>query len=565
MKRLPVSNLVISLVPLVLIIAVLIFSFWASKENYVVLSSKLKDEEFVAAVRSLKRSKIRFEVDKDSRIMVPETSIEKGRIALSDTGLDTSGVVGYEIFDKQNFGTTSSIQSINRQRALVGELTRTIKHIEGIEKCRVHLSIPRKNPFVKASSREGRASVVLGLKKGYKMKDFQVKSIKNIVASAVPNLSSKNVTIVNMSGTQFLTQTSSPIAHISLNHKLEQKLKYERELENKVVNILSKVIPKKFFEAKVTAEINYVYEQNKGKSLHFNDINNFFSSYKEFINLIPKKKGSSFFSSLKGEPIGIKVQSLFATIIIDKNYIDSKNKKQAKYFFELSKIKSIVASTIGWKKSRDPSLQVKILPFENNKVYLAESNIFAKKVAKNNFLSNIIYSFGIFTFILLSFLLIFLLVKFIGILFKHITFFKEKEEFIPKTLKELEKEHKVEDISIDSSVDKKFNENSTFEDLIVLDDFILQEALKNVSDKTILIAITTSMNDMKNKILRNLSKERVASIEDGMEYSVPGRIYDVERCQDEILSIVKNQDSHGFFSQKIRNGKKFFFGNRENH
>ena len=551
LKRIPVSGLIV-LAGLLFLAAVSVFFLKDSRNNYLVLSSRLDEEEFIASIRSLKKNNIGFKVNKDaSSILVLGSSMEKARLALFDTGLDTSEVVGYEIFDKQKFGTTSSVQSINKQRALVGELIRTIKHIEGVEKCRVHLSVPKKNLFInKMSSREGKASVVLGLKKGYKMKSFQVESIKNIVASAVPGLTPKNVTVVDMSGMQFLDRIESSIANNLLAEKLEQKSNYEKDLENKVIKILSRIIPRKSFEAKVTVETSYAHSEKSESLAYLPDQNNFMER-------------KNLFFPLKNNKAQIKIQSLSASIVFDKNYIDSRKKKGAKNNLDLSNIESIIKSTIGWKKDRDPNLQIKLLPFDNENYFENES--IKQKVAKGDFIQKSIYFMGVFSLIALCLAFVFFFIRLVAMLFRYISDPREKEEFTPKTLRELEEEHGIEKQSIGDAISDALDENSSFEDLVRLDDKSLREALECVSDETILLAVKTSFSEVRNKILKNLPKERAISTRNKLKDSLPGKIHDVERCQDEILSIIKNQNSCRFLNQETESRKRFLFGSGKEH
>jgi flagellar M-ring protein FliF len=108
------------------------------------------DKEDAAKIsQMLKRGNISYQVKDDGKsIYVPEDQVDIWRLEIAKQGVDFSSTIGYEVFDKQSFGTTSFVQKINKQRALEGELMKTIKHIRGVNRARVHLSIPESSPFV---------------------------------------------------------------------------------------------------------------------------------------------------------------------------------------------------------------------------------------------------------------------------------------------------------------------------------------------------------------------------------------------------------------------------------
>ncbi|RZA07117.1 MAG: flagellar M-ring protein FliF, partial [Proteobacteria bacterium] len=123
--------------------------FWASRTTYTPLIQNMTPEDSTSVIRYLRDKRIPFIVDDATRsISVPPEKVYDLRLELASSGLAQSGVVGYEVFDKQSFGATSTIQRINEQRAKEGELVRTINHIKGVERSRVHLAIPQKSAFL---------------------------------------------------------------------------------------------------------------------------------------------------------------------------------------------------------------------------------------------------------------------------------------------------------------------------------------------------------------------------------------------------------------------------------
>ena len=138
----------VALAGIVLAIMVGIVS-WAAKTQYKVLYSDLNKEDSATIARLLEEKKISYQIDEDGKVIkVPEDQVDIWRLELAKQGVNFSGTVGYEVFDKQSFGTTSFVQKVNKQRALEGELVKTIKHISGVKRARVHLSLPESSPFV---------------------------------------------------------------------------------------------------------------------------------------------------------------------------------------------------------------------------------------------------------------------------------------------------------------------------------------------------------------------------------------------------------------------------------
>src|SRR5690606_23479491 len=153
-------------------------------------------EDSTSIIRILREKNIPFQVSNNGRnIEVPPESVDNLRLELAMVGLPESGSVGYEVFDKQSFGTTSFVQKVNLKRALEGELMRTIGAIRGVRKARVHLVIPEKSTFIE-DQKETTASVVLDLAAGTTLSDRQIHGVGVLVSSAVEGLDISDVKIV---------------------------------------------------------------------------------------------------------------------------------------------------------------------------------------------------------------------------------------------------------------------------------------------------------------------------------------------------------------------------------
>jgi flagellar M-ring protein FliF len=161
------------------------------------LYSNLDLKEAGSITTALDQAGIKYEVKGDgSTIMVPRDQVASTRLMLSSKGLPTSGSVGYEIFDEANaLGQTDFVQQLNKQRALEGELARTIRSLDGISSARVHLVLPRRQLFEEEAEQPS-AAVTIGVG-GREPGPDQVRAIQNLVAGAVPNLKPDRVTVVD--------------------------------------------------------------------------------------------------------------------------------------------------------------------------------------------------------------------------------------------------------------------------------------------------------------------------------------------------------------------------------
>lgn len=161
------------------------------------LYSNLDLKEAGSITAALDQAGVKYEVKGDgSTILVPRDNVASTRLMLSGKGLPTAGSVGYEIFDEANaLGQTDFVQQLNRQRALEGELARTIRGLDGITSARVHLVLPKRQLFEEEAEQPS-AAVNIGVG-GREPNPDQVRAIQNLVAGAVPNMKPDRVTVVD--------------------------------------------------------------------------------------------------------------------------------------------------------------------------------------------------------------------------------------------------------------------------------------------------------------------------------------------------------------------------------
>ncbi|WP_303851111.1 flagellar basal-body MS-ring/collar protein FliF [Seleniivibrio woodruffii] len=240
------------------VISVIVIVYWANRPVYKMLFAGLTQEDAASVIEKLKGEKIPYKLeDNGGKITVPEQYVYETRLNLAKEGIPTGGGAGLELFDKSSFGMTEFMQNINYQRALQGELARTISSIKEVAEARVHLTLPKDRLFI-SDEEEAKASVVLRLRNGENIGREEVKAIAALVSGAVKGLKKENVQIVDTSGrllSEFLTDDAEPL--MLTQTQLEYQRKVEKDLENKVNEILGSTLGQGSAVAKVTADIDF--------------------------------------------------------------------------------------------------------------------------------------------------------------------------------------------------------------------------------------------------------------------------------------------------------------------
>ncbi len=224
---------------------------WAGSTDYRVLYTGLSDDDMSAIIAKLREKRIPYRVEA-GLIKVPEDRLYETRIELAGEGLPRGGGVGFEIFDNTGFGITEFAQRINYVRALQGELARTITQMQKIEGARVHLVLPSERPFLE-EEKSARASVVVKIRPGTSLTDSEVQSIVHLVASSLPELAPKDVTLVDTQGR--LWTRPEPTEEGFSQVYVARKRELERELERKVQTMLEKAVGRGKVVARVSLEL----------------------------------------------------------------------------------------------------------------------------------------------------------------------------------------------------------------------------------------------------------------------------------------------------------------------
>lgn len=243
------------------IIAALIFAgISLGSTKYAVLFSNLSSTDSANIYKQLQSDKVTTKVQGNS-ILVPKDQVDKVRMQVLSEVQMTNGSQGFELLDKSGFGSTDAQMKITYQRALQGELERTIKGFSEVSDARVHLVIPDDTAFEKDTD-PGTASVTLKLKPGQSLTQDQVKSVVALISGAVKNIPAKNVQVMddnmNLLSKDLYTDTQDGQQSTTSADKQQQLQKqYENDLQKRLQDMLDTVYGKGKAKAIVNAELDF--------------------------------------------------------------------------------------------------------------------------------------------------------------------------------------------------------------------------------------------------------------------------------------------------------------------
>jgi flagellar M-ring protein FliF len=236
--------------------AVVVLVLWANKPVYKTLYSNLREQDIKDVSTSLDGKKAKYRVSGDS-IEVPSQDVYAARIALALEGLPRDQGVGFELFDDSRLGMTEFMQNVNYQRALQGELMRSITTINEIVEAKVHVSVPKERIFTE-SGEESKASVVVRLMPGATLREDQVRAITHLVASAVRGLKPEAVQVMDTNGnflSEFMTEDREALHQTQT--QIDQQRQIENDLEKRLSGLLTRTMGSDRFVARVNIEMDF--------------------------------------------------------------------------------------------------------------------------------------------------------------------------------------------------------------------------------------------------------------------------------------------------------------------
>lgn len=228
---------------------------WAKSPDYRTLFSNLSDQDGGAIVTQLTQMNVPYRfADNGGALEVPADKVHELRLRLAQLGLPKGGSVGFELLDQEKFGISQFSEQVNYQRALEGELARTIETLGPVKSARVHLAMPKPSLFVR-EQKSPSASITVNLEPGRALDEGQISAVVHLVSSAVAGLPPGNVTLVDQGG-HLLTQSNTSARDLN-----DAQLKYAADVEGRVQRrieaILGPIVGNGNVHAQVTAQINF--------------------------------------------------------------------------------------------------------------------------------------------------------------------------------------------------------------------------------------------------------------------------------------------------------------------
>lgn len=436
------QRITIVVIMLVFLITLFLIISLTNQSRYSLLYSNLQLEEAAEIVDKLKERNIPYQLrDGGSTVLVSSLQVYDTRLQLAVEGIPRGGKIGFEIFDNTNIlGMTQFMERVNYQRALQGELARTIQSLSEVIQSRVHLVIPAPTPFLE-EKKSSSASVVLKLGPGGQLSKNQIRGIAHLIATSVEDLSPADITIIDGRGNMLFGGEGQGASFLLTNTQLEMKREVEQYLANKIYTLLNPLVGPNNIVARVDAQINFdqitttqeTYDP-KGRVIQS-------EMYREDV-----KKGSSL--SAAGSPgvasnmgestassqsspseetseessvqysvnktmeyltreVG-NIEQLSIAVAINGSY--QLNENEVNEYLprteeDMNKFTSMIQKAVGYDESRGDSISVVNAPFDTS--YQEEQQMFAQKLARQDLFKYV----RTYIPLAISMLLLFLLIR----------------------------------------------------------------------------------------------------------------------------------------------------------
>ncbi len=396
------------------IVFLVLYTAKSRSDNYAVLFDHLSSKDAGLIIQELEKEGIPYKIPADGVIEVPKKEVYKVRIAVASKGLPKESHVGFELFNKQEFGATDFDQRIKYLRALEGELSRTIESLQPIESAVVHIALPKRSVFVSKST-PPTASVVIKTVDGMRLSRKQILGIKNLVAAAVPDLKPERVEIVNELG-EPLSASDEEDGELA-KKQMAYKSRFEKAYEQKIIDVLAPIVGgRDRVVAKVTADFDF---SRRSSVKEYYDPDNVVRSEQSMeekkVGVMPQPPGgvpgavsnigpvknlgsgakeekfqksttttnyeiSKTVSNIKGPFAEIK--RITAAVVVDGKYAEDKDGKviyQPRSTQELTQISNLVKQAIGFDPKRGDQVTVSNFKFEKG-AGAGETTPYAKAV-----------------------------------------------------------------------------------------------------------------------------------------------------------------------------------------
>ena len=255
---LPIQQKLTAMIGAALVAAVLAGGWlWSRMPDYAVLFSNLAEKDGGAIIAALQQQNVPYKFSEGGgAILVPAGVVHDARLRLASQGLPRGGHVGFELMETQKLGQSQFSEQITYQRALEGELSRSIQSLAAVQSARVHLAIPKQSGFLRDEQKPS-ASVVLNLYPGRSLEPGQVAGMAHLLASSVPQLTTASVNVIDQNG-NLLSSGADPLRAAGLD---PTQLKYIHELEQgtikRIESIVTPITGAGNMRAQVAADVDF--------------------------------------------------------------------------------------------------------------------------------------------------------------------------------------------------------------------------------------------------------------------------------------------------------------------
>ncbi|HEV7755512.1 MAG TPA: flagellar basal-body MS-ring/collar protein FliF [Mycobacteriales bacterium] len=248
---------------LAIVVGGFLFSSWVTKPTYSPLFSNLAAADAAAIVEKLTAENTPYQLAAGGQtIMVPQDKVYDLRLAMSGAGLPAQQDGGYSLLDKQGVTTSEFQQQVTYQRAMEGELAKTVKSIDGVQAAVVHLAMPEKSVFAD-EEKKPTAAVLVELGPGKKLAPQQVQSIVNLTSSSISGLAPEDVTVADSTGALLSTAGAVGGGAGVADARTQATHEYEDRLAASIQSMLDQVVGPGHSVAKVTSQLDFDQTQTK--------------------------------------------------------------------------------------------------------------------------------------------------------------------------------------------------------------------------------------------------------------------------------------------------------------
>ena len=348
-----------------------------SYDGYSVLFENTSAADSALIIQQLEKDKVKYKILNEGTILVPNADVYRERISVASLGILKDGKVGFEIFDKQEFGATDAEQKVKFQRALEGELARTIESLAPIKKAIVRIAIPKETLFTERATPPS-ASIVLNLKDGQSLNLKQITGIKNLVAAAVANLKPEQVKIVSEDGAP-LGEEDGEYDSDQITQQIKYKRDAEQGLEEKIINVLSPIVGgSDKVVAKVTIDFDFARKDSQSETFDPNSV------ARSEQNVEEKRQGSKE-AEVQGVPGAVsnigpveglqdgKMKELYSKSSSTTNYeISKKVERDKDQFAKINRLSAAVVVDGKYENKKDengnPTKEVVYVPLDEKQL-----------------------------------------------------------------------------------------------------------------------------------------------------------------------------------------------------